>query len=172
MRNLNIEIKAKYDDLEKARSILKKLGASFSAKTRQIDTYYEVPEGRLKVRQSSEEDFDSIIFYRRENIPGPKRSDSKRFDMEDACALKEILDAALRIKATVDKIREIWWLDNVKIHLDEVKGLGIFIEFEVITKEEKDIEKSESRAKELMRAFGVKESDLIEKSYSDLLLNR
>ncbi len=169
MGRINIEIKAKYNDFERAKEILKNLGASFSAKIRQVDTYYDVQKGRLKLRQSSEEEPDCLIFYEREDIKGPKRSNLKIFDIEDACQLKEVLDAALKTKIIVDKVRELWWLDNVRIHLDEVKGLGKFIEFEVVTKTEKDIQKSTERANELMKLFEIKESDLIEKSYSDLL---
>ncbi len=170
MKGLNIEIKARCDNLKKARTLLKTLGASFSVRTRQIDTYYEVPQGRLKMRQSSEEDFDALIFYEREDISGPKRSNVKRFEIEDACVLKEVLDSALKVKTVVDKTREIWWLDNVKIHLDDVKWLGKFVEFEVITAAEKDIPKSRSRANELIRLFEIHESELLKKSYSDMML--
>lgn len=170
MKNLNIEIKARCRGLAIARKTAKKLGASFSVKTQQVDTYYEVPRGRLKLRESSEEKSGGLIFYDRKNISGPKISNVKRIELENARELKEVLDAALNIKIVVDKLREIWWLDNVKIHFDEVRGLGTFIEFEVITAQEADVLKSRARARELMSAFGIREGDLVDCSYSDMFL--
>jgi predicted adenylyl cyclase CyaB len=73
------------------------------------------------------------------------------------------------VRAKVRKRREILLLDNVRIHLDEVEGLGSFIEFEVVVGEGETEARCVARAEELLQAFGVKASDLVSGSYADLV---
>jgi predicted adenylyl cyclase CyaB len=75
------------------------------------------------------------------------------------------------VLTVVDKTRDIFWLDNVKIHLDQVEGLGCFLEIEAQDTEgtgDEGVLRQQCEA--LMQKFGVEASDLIQKSYSDLLL--
>ena len=58
-------------------------------------------------------------------IPGPKESNFHLVQIPDARSLKEVLTKSMGIKVVVKKKREIYYIDNVKFHIDEVEGLGI-----------------------------------------------
>lgn len=169
MPHLNIEIKAKYDNHKKIRDILLSRKADFRGLDHQIDTYFKTNKCRLKLREGNIENF--LIFYERENKAGPKKSKVILFKSESKSVLKEILKRSLGILTTVDKKREIYFIDNVKFHLDRVKGLGSFIEIEAI-----DRNGSIGKKKLLLQCqfylklFNIKKKDLIPDSYSDLLL--
>jgi len=167
--HLNVEFKARCADLDGARSILLALGASGPTPDRQVDTYFAVPHGRLKLREGTVE--RALIHYRRADDAGPKRSDVTLYPTgPDASALKAALAAALGVRVVVDKHREILWLDHVKCHLDRVEGLGTFVEVEAIARDARDTEDAlRQRCDALLHALGVKESDLVAGSYADLL---
>ncbi len=85
--------------------------------------------------------------------------------------LKELLTKALGILVVVDKQREIYFVENVKFHLDTVAGLGTFVEIEAIASEG-DIgrDKLLEQCNFWLTHFGIADTDLISVSYSDLLL--
>ncbi len=169
MSHLNIEIKAYCKNQEKIRAILKSKNADFKGLDHQIDTYFKVNFGRLKLREGNIENF--LIFYDRENKEGPKESKVTLFKLEPESSLKQILEKSLGVMTVVDKQREIYFLDNVKFHLDDIKNLGTFLEIEAI-----DVvgnigkEKLLKQCHEYMKLFDIQEKDLVSKSYSDLLL--
>ena len=167
---LNIEIKARTHQPDHIKSILEKLKADFQGIDHQIDTYFTVPDGRLKLRQGNIE--NSLIFYQRPNQTGPKASNFLLYHpaKENSDQLKKLLNTALGKKIVVDKQRAIYFLDNVKFHLDQVVGLGDFIEIEVMDKKETgDIAILEKQCQKYMDLFGIKEAELMDGSYSDLL---
>lgn len=168
MKHTNIEIKARCADTERIRKILKSLNARFIGEDHQIDTYFNVPKGRLKLRQGNIE--NSLIFYRRADSAAPKQSDIVLLKTEPDSGLKDMLTKALGAKVIVDKKREIYFIDNVKFHIDAVKGLGKFVEIEAID-ENGDVgrEKLLKQCLHYLNTFGIKEVDLIPNSYSDLL---
>lgn len=129
----NIEIKARSNKQDAIRELLLKEGAEFRGTDHQTDTYFRVPEGRLKLREGNIE--NQLIHYRRANQEGPKQADVLLFPSVPGSGLKEILTAALGILVVVDKEREIYFIGNVKFHIDHVKGLGSFVEIEAIDKE-------------------------------------
>ena len=87
--------------------------------------------------------------------------------------LKEILNHLFDVLIVVEKEREIYFLDNVKIHLDSVKGLGFFVEIEVIDKDDiLNKKEMEERCYSLMSFLGIEKENLVDKSYSDLLLGK
>ena len=166
---LNIEIKAKCKDLNIMRTKLKELNADFKGEDRQIDTYFNCPYGRLKLRSGNIE--NSLIFYSRDNILGPKESDVALSEVGKDHQIKEVLTKAYGVMSEVDKKREIYFIDNVKFHLDEVKGLGTFVEVEAIDHSgvvSKDI--LLSQCQKYIELLGIREDDLMGKSYSDLLM--
>jgi adenylate cyclase, class 2 len=171
MTHLNVEIKARCENQDKIRELLKKLNADFKGNDHQIDTYFQVPVGRLKLREGTIE--NHLIYYQRENQDGPKESQITLFQNNPRSSLKSILEKALGILVSVDKTREIYLLDNVKIHLDSVVELGSFIEIEAI-----DFDGSIGRdvlyeqCEKYMLLLEISSDDLISHSYSDLLLNR
>ncbi len=73
----------------------------------------------------------------------------------------------------VDKKRNIAFIDNVKFHIDEVKGLGSFMEIEAIDIDGSiGLNKLQDQCAFYLEKLAIKEEDLIEISYSDLLLNK
>jgi adenylate cyclase, class 2 len=165
----NIEIKARTSDIDKIRVILKSKNAIFKGLDHQIDTYFNVSYGRLKLREGNIE--NKLIHYIRENTKGPKASEIILFKSDPHSTLKEILTKALGIKVVVDKKREIYFIENVKFHIDEVVGLGSFIEIEAIDKTGKiGKEKLLFQCQYYLDLFNVK--DLVAESYSDLLLKQ
>jgi len=167
---LNIEIKARCSDHQSIRDILELRGARTVGEDHQIDTYFNVEAGRLKLREGNIE--NSLIFYHRPDSAGPKRSDVLLYRVAPDPSLKEVLGASLGIKVVVDKRREIFFDENVKIHLDRVQGLGAFLEIEAIdadgTRTEEELKK---QCDSFMDLFSVQDEDLVEKSYSDLLMS-
>ena len=164
----NIEIKARATDHATARAVLAARGARFAGLDHQIDTYFRVATGRLKLREGDIE--NALIHYERENTSGPKHSKVGLLENTPGSTLKGILEAALGVDVVVDKRREIHFLGNVKIHLDDVRGLGTFVEIEAIDDDgTRPLEALRAQCEELMAAFGIREEDLLAVSYSDLL---
>ncbi len=170
MSHINIEIKAKCFHPEKVEAFLLSNGASFVGLDHQKDTYFNVPSGRLKLRQGNIE--NTLIFYNRPDQEGPKQSDFSLSKMNDGASTEQLLEKALGVKVVVDKYRKIFYIDNVKFHLDEVPGLGSFVEIEAgnLTDLSKTIDDLKAQCDHYMNAFEVGESDLIHHSYSDMIL--
>lgn len=165
----NIEIKAIYPDLEKAREVCRRLGATFVGVDRQIDTYFKVPNGRLKLRESSLSGA-YLIPYLRPNQEGPKKSDYARLEVADAELTKNLFSQILGVDLVVKKNREIFLIDNVRVHLDDVDGVGCFFEFEAVydldTVAQHKIE--EIKVQTLMKEFNITEESLQKTSYQQL----
>ena len=169
MPYLNVEIKARCTNPEFIRNYLLSNNAEFRGTDEQTDTYFHVPHGRLKLREGNIE--NNLIYYERSNQAGPKDSHFQLVKINDAAGLKEVLTKANGIKVVVKKKREIYYIDNVKFHIDEVPGLGSFVEIEagnILA----DLSKEQLKAQcdYYLRDFGIKQEDLIEVSYSDMLL--
>lgn len=166
-----IEFKAYCADHEPLRAVLAERQARYVGEDHQVDTYFKVPAGRLKLREGSIE--RKLIFYSRANQAGPKRSDVLLFPVEKpfSSALRKLLARALGVLAVVDKRRHIYFIDNIKIHLDEVEGLGQFVEVEAIDEDGSRAEEVlAQQCDELKSAFTVADEDLIAHSYSDMML--
>ena len=171
MEILNIEIKARCGDAAKMRSILLGLHADARGTDRQVDTYFKVPAGRLKLREGNIE--NSLIFYSRSNQEGPKRSDVALCKTPAGLQLREVLAKALGVLVTVDKRREIYFIGNVKFHIDTVPELGSFVEIEAIdTDGSLGAEKLRLQCEEYMALLGIAKEDLLSNSYSDMLLDK
>lgn len=170
MEHLNIEIKAKTDNPEKIRNLLKSKKSYFKGIDHQVDTYFKVNFGRLKLREGNIETY--LVFYNRQNQEGPKQSNVILFKTEPDSSLKDILLNSLGKLVVVDKKREIYFINNVKFHIDEVKGLGNFVEIEAID-DNGNIgkEKLFEQCNYYLNLFEIFEKDLISDSYSDLLLD-
>ena len=170
MAHVNIEIKAKCSAPERIRLVLKSKNANFKGTDHQIDTYFKVNSGRLKLREGRIENY--LIFYDRVNMPGPKQANVILFKTGPKSELKSILTKALKILVVVDKSREIYFIRNVKFHIDTVKSLGTFIEIEAKGMGDASRERLMKQCKYYMHAFGIMKKDLVQVSYSDLLLRK
>jgi adenylate cyclase, class 2 len=163
-----IEIKARCSDHSEVRKILHSLSADFKGTDHQVDTYFNVSNGRLKLREGDIENY--LIHYLRENKEGPKQSDVLLYRSSPGSSLKSILIQSLGVLAIVDKLREIYFIDNVKFHLDNVKDLGTFIEIEAIDSDGTlSPEKLLSQCRHYMQLLNIPDEDLISRSYSDML---
>jgi len=170
MSHLNIEIKAKSLELDRIRDILKSNNADFKGIDHQIDTYFKVNSGRLKLREGNIE--NHLIYYEREDKSGPKKSLVVLYKYNPDQSLKEILTRSLGVLAVVNKLREIYFIDNVKFHLDNVKGLGYFVEIEAIDEDGSiGSEKLHEQCKHYLKLLNISKEDLLENSYSDLVLH-
>ena len=169
MSHLNVEIKAKCRDPKSIREYLLERRADYKGLDLQTDTYFNVPTGRLKLRQGNIE--NNLIYYNRNDQPGPKSSKFSLVKVVDVKGFKQVLEESCGIKMIVTKMREIYYLENVKFHIDEVPGLGNFVEIEagniLADKSEKELLE---QCYFYLREFEIKESDLIAESYSDMLL--
>lgn len=167
----NIEIKAKCKNLNEAREIAQKLKTDYIGNLHQVDTYFKTKDGRLKLREINDKEAQLIPYYK-EYSTGPMKSRYSLLPVNDVDNLKYILDKTLGTITVVDKKREVFLIDNVRVHLDEVKGLGTFIEFEAVYEETSpsDKEREVARVSGLMDIFKIQEKDLLDKSYIDYLL--
>jgi len=164
----NIEIKAKCNFHNDVRNILESENAIYIGTDNQIDTYFKVTSGRLKLREGNIE--NALIHYNREDKADPKASDVLLYKSESTGLLKELLEKALGVLAVVDKKREIYFIGNAKIHLDIVKDLGEYIEIEIQGNPHDDKSELLNKCKYLLKLFGIKDENLISYSYSDLVL--
>jgi adenylate cyclase, class 2 len=167
----NIPGQAKCDNASFIRNYLLSNAADFKGTDNQTDTYFNVPNGRLKLREGNIE--NNLIYYERTNQAGPKSSHFHLVKVEDAEGLKAILIKSNGIKVVVKKKREIYYINNVKFHIDEVPGLGSFVEIEAGNiQADLSQEQLKGQCNFYLKEFGVKDEDLIEVSYSDMLLEK
>jgi predicted adenylyl cyclase CyaB len=167
--HLNFEFKAKANNLIELEEKLKPLHPVFIGEDLQTDTYFNVPNGRMKLREGNIE--NALIYYRRSNIADAKQSDVILYQHEPDAGLKNALVAALGIMTIVEKKRKIYFVENVKFHFDTVTGIGNFIEVEAIDKEGTiGIEKLKEQCSFYADFFEIKADDFVADSYSDLLL--
>jgi adenylate cyclase class 2 len=165
-----VELKAIVDDLDFLRKLLSALGATHAGTFQQTDSYFKVPEGRLKLREVKDDSVAELIYYERENIGGPKSDDAFILRVQEPEELKKTLKKILAPLIAVEKVREIYRYKGTQIHLDTVKKLGKFIEFERQTSDDsKSIEKDRLILENLMKELRIAPSNLESLSYSDLL---
>lgn len=166
-RNRNIELKARIADLSVARATAERLATQYVGVELQVDTYFVSAVGRLKLREIDDR-VAQLVAYERPNHPDAKGSDYYLVSVAEPAALKQALTAALGLRGVVRKRREIFLVDNVRIHLDEVDGLGTFLEFEAVLGPNIDDRRGQEQVAELREAFGIRSGDLLEGSYADM----
>lgn len=164
----NVEIKARVRDFDEIRRRAGNLSETPVELISQEDTFFNVPKGRLKLRVLSE-DQGQLIYYTRPDQEGPKRSDYHIARTSEPEDLKRVLELAYGIRGIVRKQRYLYLVGQTRVHLDDVEGLGQFMELEVVMKEEQSQADAEAVARDLMGRLGVETSDLIEGAYMDLL---
>jgi len=166
---LDIEIKARCNNQEKIRKIITQRGAKYIGKFDMEDTYFNVTKGRLKARIGDIDDI--LIQYYREDTQNPKRSDFLVSIIDKESNIIPSLINALGVKVKVRKQREIYILDNLRFHVDLVDRIGKCIEMEARGENEQDLPKLHAQVEEFLNLFGIKKSDLIAGSYSDLIID-
>lgn len=165
----NIELKAKIASIEAARPIARRLATAALETEAQTDTYFADALGRLKLRERDGLP-SQLVWYARADGEDAKPSDYLLVDVANAAALKQALASAYGVLVVVEKRREIYLHDNVRIHLDRVSGLGDFLEFEAVLAADEADSSGHAKLAALAREFAIEREHLIAGSYSDLLL--
>src|SRR3954462_654179 len=127
----NLELKARCPDPARVTEILTELGARHEWVKRQVDTYFHVPRGRLKLREQDAKPAE-LIAYDRANETDVRASDYQIVLIPDPATLISALTRTLGVRVVVAKRRTLSLWHNVRIHLDEVERLGSFLEFEAV----------------------------------------
>jgi adenylate cyclase len=164
----NLEIKARVRDWEGMHARAAALADGPAELIAQEDTFFRVADGRLKLRVFAD-GTGELIFYQRPDAEGPKESRYLRTPLPEPAPLRESLAAAWGEIGRVVKRRTLYLVGRTRIHLDEVEGLGRFMELELILADGERPEDAEAEARGLMQALGVAEGDLVEGAYLDLL---
>ena len=164
----NIEVKARAQNFDEIKARAQKLSDEPGEMILQEDTFFNSPEGRLKLRILSGGK-GQLIYYTRPDQEGPKRSDYHIFQTDDPENLKRVLELAYGIRGIVKKMRYLYLVGQTRVHLDDVEGLGRFMELEVVMREGQSDTEGQAIAEGLIERLGVARSDLLEGAYMDLL---
>jgi predicted adenylyl cyclase CyaB len=164
----NIEVKAVVRDFSRIQKQAEALSDTPVEVIPQVDIFFKVTRGRLKLRVLAV-DRGELIYYERPDQDGPKRSDYHIAETADPEALKQVLDLAYGIRGSVKKTRYLYMVGQTRIHLDDVQGLGHFMELEVVLREGQSDAEGQMIAADLMQKLGVEKTDLVEGAYMDLI---
>jgi adenylate cyclase class 2 len=165
MKHTNYEFKARLKDDRHVRAALKGLRARYVGTDHQVDTYFKVRRGRLKVREGRIE--NALIFYERADAPRARRARIEMTLLPRRNSLCAILRRTLPVLAVVEKRREIYFVGNVKIHLDNVRRLGRFVEVEALARSG-TADRARKQALRFQKLFQIAPADIVGQSYSDL----
>ncbi len=173
-RNLEIKVQCTPDELSAIRERSKKMGVARYDCLRQVDTYFSVAQGRLKLRQIESEDGSlsaELIAYRRANESGSRWSDYQRVELasQHAAGVISALAISCGVLTVVDKSRIVGLWRRTRIHLDQVAGLGAFVELETVAGDDDLDEDIQSEHALAIRLLGMESLPVIAGSYSDLL---
>jgi len=164
----NVEIKAHARDFVGQGEIARLLSGGEPEIINQEDVFFNVPEGRLKLRVFTQ-DRAELIYYLCSDQHGPIISQYEISETNDPVGLKNILKSAYGIRNTVIKTRHLYMCGRTRIHFDEVDSLGEFIELEVVLSDSDLLIDGEKEAQKLMDQLGIKDNQLIDVAYVDLL---
>ncbi len=164
----NVELKARLNSLDTARTIARKLATDYLGIQSQIDTYFHCHDGRLKLREMNGT-AAQLIWYARPDQAEARASEYYLLDIPDPTLAKQLLTAALGVQHIVEKSREIYMVHNVRIHLDDVTGLGSFLEFEAVMRAEQDLAEGHAQLDGLCRQFAITAEHILAQSYGDML---
>lgn len=167
----NIEIKAKIPSVEALLPRAAVLADEGPVEILQDDTFFRCEGGRLKLRTYAGGTGD-LVFYRRADEAGPKESFYLLSPTASPDTLREALTAAYGQAGRVRKHRTLFLAGRTRIHLDEVEGLGSYLELEVVLREGEQAEAGVAEARALLDRLGVGAADLVEGAYLDLLRER
>jgi homotetrameric cytidine deaminase len=166
----NIELKARDRDPGRTLALALALGAEDRGEIVQRDTYFTRARGRLKLREQ-EPGENELIQYRRADADDARTSCYRRVAAGDAEGLKEALDDAYGTLVVVEKRRRLLLWENVRIHLDEVEGLGSFMELEAVAPPESELTAEHDKVARLRTELRIEDDLLVAESYSDLMLD-
>ncbi len=165
---VNVEIKARIDNVERVARLVSYLSDSIQERMGQEDTFFDVIFGRLKLRQHvcgpSE-----LIYYERPDQLEPCKSHYCICPVRNPAITKQVLANALGVRGVIRKERLLYWIDNTRVHVDQVEGLGSFLELEVLLSPSVSASQGYEIAGRLIKKLGIKESNLVDAAYIDLV---
>jgi predicted adenylyl cyclase CyaB len=167
----NIEIKARAPDLSQTEARARALADQGPFDLTQDDTFFICANGRLKLRELAP-DQGELIFYRRPDVPGPKLSEYTMVSTTTPALLRTLLTEAFGVLGRVRKRRRLYLAGRTRIHLDQVEGLGSFVELEVILDDHQSPAEGAAVAERLLAQLGVARTDLVSGAYIDQLPRR
>lgn len=167
----NVEIKADVGDMQALTARVAALATAGPFALTQDDTFFHCDNGRLKLRSFSGTSGMSgeLIFYRRADAQGPKESFYIISPTSQVDSLRAALTLAYGQCGRVRKQRTLYLAGRTRIHLDEVEGLGQFVELEVVLSDGESLEFGLSEAHALMQKLEIETHQLLEGAYVDLL---
>ena len=171
MSRVNLELKAHDRDPAATAARCLALGATDGGVLRQTDTYFAARRGRLKLRVEEGALGGELIAYRRDNATEAVKSGYVLAAVAAPEELAEALDVALGTVVVVSKRRHLFLWDGVRIHIDEVEGLGGFVEFEAVLPDAGDLATARAKVDRLRTELEISEDALVAVGYSDLLID-
>lgn len=160
----NLEIKIKVENLKQITNLIEQLGAVYSELLKQKDTYYKNDAGLLKLRNTNRE--FQLIKYNRDEINPDRWSDYELLFITGD-NVEDYLASLFEIEAIVEKERELYLFNNTRIHLDNVKGLGQFLELETVVRTSQEEAKTEFE--KVLAALKIDINKQIKTSYRYLI---
>lgn len=164
----NIEIKARVDDPDELAGRVSTISDGVPTRLSQDDTFFRCDDGRLKLRDFGD-GTGELIHYRRADQDGPKSSHYEIFPTSNPDQLRRVLQSALGTIGRVRKQRIVMMIGRTRVHLDQVEGLGSFMELEVVLAPHESEQAGLTEAQELMSRLAIKSDSLIAGAYLDLL---
>jgi predicted adenylyl cyclase CyaB len=164
----NVEIKAVVADLPALRERVERISGIPGEEIYQEDTFFVVPQGRLKLRVFSLERGE-LIYYERTDARDPKPSHYLISRTSEPESLLDLLAASLGIAGHVRKHRTLYMIGNTRVHLDEVEHLGTYMELEVVLAAGESPKDGEETARKLMDELHIDPFDLVRGAYVDLI---
>ena len=167
----NVEIKARVADPAALRARVAALATAPPVMIDQTDTFFTVARGRLKLRRF-DDGSGRLIFYERDDTLGPKTSTYSMSACPDARGMEAVLVRALGVRGIVEKRRELFIIGRTRVHLDNVRALGHFLELEVVLRDGEPAADGEREARDLLAKLAVPDAALLAPAYIDLLEER
>ncbi len=164
----NIEIKARVKDFGSLKVRAESLSDTPVQIIPQEDIFFNIPTGRLKLRVLAP-NHAQLVWYARADDTGPKRSDYQIYATSDPELLKSIHALALGVRGVVRKTRYLYLVGQTRIHLDDVEGLGHFMELEVVMQPGQSDAEGQAIAEDLMKKLGIDSADLLDGAYMDMI---
>ena len=166
----NIEIKAVVQNYDRFYNQAEVVGVNTDT-IHQVDTYFNCPTGKLKLREIIGKGAE-IIFYNRTNQLSPKLSEYARYSVLHPRCILKILSQSFGVRGVITKDRSVFMAASTRIHLDSIPDLGVFAELEVVLSPNQTVKDGERVAFELMDKLGIVESNLVSESYIDMIEKR
>ncbi len=163
----NIEIKARIGSVEALRPRAEALAGAPAQLIVQDDSFFQVPQGRLKLREFADGSAE-LIHYHRADSAEAKASDYVRVPAPEPAALREALARACGLRGRVQKQRWLCLVGATRIHLDRVQGLGDFMELEVVLQDAQSDAEGRAIAEALMQQLGLADAERLAGAYLDL----